>query len=77
MSERSRSGLDINAPHPWRIVDHTGKGHGYISIVDDADIKICDLFPFAGKSGRGKEATMALAETIIGWARKHLRGDER
>jgi hypothetical protein len=59
------------APHPWRIDDRTVERHGieggYISIVDATGNRVCDFFPFAGQGGRGKEATLALAQQILNW----------
>jgi hypothetical protein len=65
------------APHPWRIADHTSKNGGYLSIVDGNLNRICDFFPFAGQGGRGKEATLALAEQIIEWERASVETGER
>ncbi len=56
------------APHPWRIADHTTNRVGYLSIVDGNLNRICDFFPFAGQGGRGKEATLALAQQILDWS---------
>ncbi len=58
------------APQPWRIEDHTTDhygGGGYLSIVDATGNRICDFFPFAHPDGRGKEATLALAQQILNW----------
>ncbi len=49
------------APHPWRIADHTTNRVGYLN-------RICDFFPFAAEGGRGKEATLALAQQILDWS---------
>jgi hypothetical protein len=58
------------APHPWDIEDHTAtRRAGYFSIVDADGNRICDFFPFAGKGGRGKGATLAIARQIIEWER--------
>lgn len=55
------------APHPWRIEDHDSERWGYLSIVDATGNRICDFFPHAGKGGRGRDATLALARQIIEW----------
>jgi hypothetical protein len=63
-------GEAIEAPLPWAVVDHTllipsGRRVGCISIVDAAEQNVAELFPFAGKGGRGYEATLALAELMV------------
>jgi hypothetical protein len=69
------------APHPWRIADHTVERHGveggYLTIVDANLNRICDFFPFAGEGGRGKAATLALAQQIVDWERASIETGER
>ena len=60
-----------DAPHPWRIEDHNSERYGYLSIVDATGNRVCDFFPHAGKGGRGRDKTLALARQIIEWERKH------
>lgn len=55
----------VDAPHPWRVEDHNSERHGYLSIVDATGRRICDFFPYAGRGGRGRDATMVIAEHIV------------
>jgi hypothetical protein len=71
---------DINAPHPWRIEHY--EPYGYLSIVDATGNTICEFFPYRPKGGRGREATLALAEYVLQCVRErpalkpfHLRGE--
>lgn len=61
------------APHPWRIEEPVSprQSKGYFSIVDAAGNRICDFFPFAGKGGRGWDATIEIAQQIIRWERAY------
>jgi len=74
MDDQPKMSAD-QAPHPWRIEDHTTErygGGGYFSIVDATGNRICDFFPFAGNGGRGKDATLDLARQIINWERANV-----
>lgn len=47
----------------WTIKDYSDDKKGYISIVD-GDLTICQIFPFAGVGGVGREAALENARTI-------------
>jgi hypothetical protein len=68
MADETTPSSSRDAPHPWRLEEHNIQSHGYLSIVDATGNKICDFFPFAGRGGRGRNATLALARKILEWA---------
>ena len=50
------------APLPWRLEAPNKK---YMQIVDAAGNPVCDFFPFAGRGGRGWDATHQIATQIV------------
>lgn len=49
----------------WKIDDYCDDKKGYIRITDDSRMTVCEIFPFAGVGGVGREAALANARKII------------
>jgi uncharacterized protein YcgI (DUF1989 family) len=62
MAKSETTVTDEWAPRPWR-VEAPNKQH--LQIVDAAGNPVCDFFPFAGKGGRGWDATRVIADQIV------------
>ena len=51
---------------PWRLLDQTQRGAGYLRILGPNGEKICDLFPFGAGSGTVSETVArAIAKHIV------------
>lgn len=49
----------------WKINDFSNDKKGYIRITDGDLNTVCDIFPFAGIGGVGREAALANARKIV------------
>jgi hypothetical protein len=49
----------------WKIKDNTENGRGYLRLVDQDGLTVCDIFPFAGVGGAGLDKARENARKMI------------
>lgn len=55
----------------WKIFDSADEKKGYIHIASDDGGAICDIFPFAGVGGVGRDAALVNARKIVNAGQLH------